>query len=166
VDRTYTVTFTVEQGDAGSYEVIGLEGELSSTAPYTFVSVPLITSSSYEAVIRDANGCAEYEIEGESPCTFVTQVFVPESFSPNGDGINETFRIPGIEGYPNNSIIIFNRWGGKIFEGTGYDNSSVVWDGSSPDALISGNAATGTYFYVLDLGNGAEPITGFIQLVR
>ncbi|MEZ4738332.1 MAG: gliding motility-associated C-terminal domain-containing protein [Flavobacteriales bacterium] len=166
VDRTYTVSFTVEQGDADSYEVSGLEGELSSSVPYTFVSVPLITSSTYEAVIRDANGCAEYEIQGGSPCNFVTEVFVPESFSPNGDGVNEAFRIPGIEGYPNNAITIFNRWGGKVFEATGYDNSSVLWDGSSPDALISGNAATGTYFYVLDLGTGAEPITGFIQLVR
>ena len=53
-----------------------------------------------------------------------------------------------------------------MYDAAGYDNRSVVWDGASPDALIPGSAAAGTYFYVLDLGTGTEPITGFIQLVR
>jgi gliding motility-associated-like protein len=166
VDRTYTVAFTVTGGDPATYEVIGLQGTVVTSSPYAFVSDPLITSVPFEVTIRDANGCADHVLEGASPCEFVSAVFVPESFSPNGDGINDSFKIPGIEGYPNNSITIFNRWGGKIYEGAGYDNASVVWDGASPDALIGGNSSTGTYFYVLDLGNGTEPLTGFIQLVR
>jgi gliding motility-associated-like protein len=166
VDRTYTVAFTVQGGDPNTYEIIGLEGTLVTSTPYTFMSEPLITSVPYAVTIRDANGCADFVMEGLSPCAFVSAVFVPESFSPNGDGINDSFRIPGIEGYPSNSITIFNRWGGKIFEGAGYDNSAVIWDGASPNATIGGDASTGTYFYVLDLGNGSEPLTGFIQLVR
>lgn len=165
-DRTYVVTFTIEQGVASSYEVVGAPGVLSTTAPFTFVSEPILVSEPFFAVLRDANACGEFQVEASSPCAFDTEVFVPQSFSPNGDGINETFQIPGIEGFPNNTIRIYNRWGSEMFNGAGYDNSSVVWDGSSPDALLPGSAPSGTYFYVLELGNSSEPVTGFVQLVR
>jgi len=165
-DRTYTVTFTIEQGMPSTYEVIGLNGTVTAASPYIFTSVPIYTSQAFIADVRDANACGAFRIEGASPCSFESDVLVPESFSPNGDGINENFMIPGIEGYPNNVITIFNRWGGEMYNAAGYDNGTVVWDGTSPDALIAGNAPTGTYFYVLELGNSSEPITGFIQLIR
>jgi len=116
--------------------------------------------------VQDAFGCEIVRLAGVSPCDFEEAVFIPESFSPNGDGVNETFAIPGIEGYPDNSMIIFNRWGGKMFEGVGYDNNAVVWDGTSPEATVSGPAPSGTYFYILDLGNGEEALTGYIYLNR
>jgi gliding motility-associated-like protein len=165
-DRTYVVSFTIAQGDEGSYEIIGPSGVLSTEAPFVFTSDPIVISQPFVAFLRDANACGEVRVEAASPCSFDSEVFVPGSFSPNGDGINETFIIPGIEGYPTNNITIFNRWGNEVFNGAGYDNRTVVWDGSSPDALLPGSAPTGTYFYVLDLGLGSEPITGFIQLVR
>ena len=160
------VSFIIEGGDPLSYTVVGDSGTISATAPYTFVSEPVVISSPFSVVVSDGFACAPLRVEAVSPCSFETEVFIPESFSPNGDGINETFFIPGIEGYPNNTITIFNRWGGEVYDAAGYDNRSVVWDGASPDALIPGSAAAGTYFYVLDLGTGAEPLTGFIQLVR
>jgi gliding motility-associated-like protein len=166
VDRTYVVTFEVVNGDQATYEVLGAAGVLSAQAPYTFTSAPLAVSQPFLAIVRDANACGELHVTTNAPCSFDTDVFVPESFSPNGDGVNETFKIPGIEGFPNNTITIFNRWGGKVYDAAGYDNATVVWDGSSPDALLPGSAAAGTYFYVLELGNSSKPITGFIQLVR
>lgn len=165
-ERTYVVSFTIEGGDPGTYLIVGDSGTVSTTAPYTFVSRPIVVSRTFVAVVSDANGCAEYNVEVSSPCTFDTDVLVPGSFSPNGDNINETFMIPGIEGFPGNTISIFSRWGAEVFKGEGYDNRTIVWNGSSPDALIPGSAAAGTYFYVLDLGNGTTPLTGFIQLVR
>lgn len=165
-DRTYTVSFVIEQGDAGSYSVVGLGGTLSSGSPYVFTSEPLFTSESYEAFISDQYACATIRIIGESPCDFESEVFVPQAFSPNGDGINDQFAIPGIEGYPGNTISIFNRWGGIMFEASGYDNRTVVWDGTSPDGTYAGSAPAGTYFYVIDLGNGVEPMSGYVYLNR
>lgn len=165
-DRTYVVSFIIEGGDPSSYVITGDPGTISTTIPYVFTSAPLVVSRPFMATLTDAYACSPFVIETISPCTFDTDVFVPESFSPNGDGTNDTFVIPGIEGYPGNTITIFNRWGAKLYSTSGYDNRSAVWDGSSPDALIPGAAAAGTYFYVIELGNGREPITGFIQLVR
>jgi len=89
--------------------------------------------------------------------------FIPEGFSPNGDGINDLFVITGIEYYPENSIVIFNRWGNKIFEASPYQNT---FDGYSTSSATIGAAElpVGTYFYVLDLGNGSDPIKGTVYL--
>ena len=68
------------------------------------------------------------------------------SFSPNNDGANDTFFIECIEEYPNNNLQVFNRWGTKVFEMQGYDNS---WDGTSQGRATINTAdrlPVGTYF--------------------
>ncbi|OQY42126.1 MAG: hypothetical protein B6242_16510, partial [Anaerolineaceae bacterium 4572_78] len=61
---------------------------------------------------------------------------IPDGFSPNEDGINDFFVIPGVERYPNLIITIFNRWGNKVFEAKGgYDNS---WDGRNQFGITVG----------------------------
>ena len=83
--------------------------------------------------------------------------------SPNGDGINDVLRILGIEAFPGNRLLIFNRWGNEVYEATGYDNAPDVafagrWNGKDlPD---------GTYYYVLDLGDGETPRAGSLQIQR
>lgn len=165
-DRTYTVRFTIVDGEPSTYEVTGLGGTLTDMAPYVFTSEVLLTSQPFEAWVQDGNACGSVRVEGTTPCDFEIEVFIPQSFSPNGDGTNDTFVIPGIEGYPLNTITIFNRWGAVMYKAEGYDNRNVVWDGTSADALLAGNAPSGTYFYILELAPGIEPFTGYIQLIR
>ncbi|MDP3393497.1 MAG: gliding motility-associated C-terminal domain-containing protein, partial [Sediminibacterium sp.] len=94
-----------------------------------------------------------------------TDFFLPEGFSPNRDGINDLFVIRGILSYPNNHFTIFNRWGNKVFETKQYRNT---WNGKSTMGLRIGgdDLPTGTYFYLLDLGNGSKIIKGTIYLNR
>lgn len=92
-----------------------------------------------------------------------TDLFIPEGFSPNIDGINDFFVIRGIENYPANKIEIYNRWGQKVFEATPYTNN---WDGKSQTGISVGGDQLpfGTYFYLLDLGNGTPKYKGTIYL--
>ena len=92
-------------------------------------------------------------------------VIIPQGFSPNGDGVNDTFEIIGLEDYPNNEISIFNRWGHKVFGSRDYDNK---WDGISQSPMTIGNGLLpkGTYYYVLDLGDGSKLFKGYIFLNR
>lgn len=95
---------------------------------------------------------------------------IPEAFSPNGDNINDFFEIIGIEHFEGNSITIINRWGNKVYEARNYgiDTTPKFWDGTANTGFRVGSEAltSGTYFYVLDLGNGEKPIAGSIYLDR
>ncbi len=96
-------------------------------------------------------------------------LFIPEGFSPNGDGVNDFFVISGLQDYPDNKITIVNRWGNKVFESnTGYEND---WDGTNQFGVSLGDQLpVATYFYIIDLGkegpDGEQVIKGYIYLTR
>ncbi|MDV7188532.1 gliding motility-associated C-terminal domain-containing protein [Lutibacter sp. TH_r2] len=86
--------------------------------------------------------------------------------SPNGDGINDTFVVEGIELRPNNTISIYNRWGALVYSKKGYDNS---WGGISDHNLTisrSKGLPSGTYFYVLNFHDENFSWHGWIYLRR
>jgi uncharacterized repeat protein (TIGR01451 family)/gliding motility-associated-like protein len=87
-------------------------------------------------------------------------------FSPNGNGKNEFFVIDCINNYPNNELQIYNRWGNVVYIKEGYDNT---FDGiSNGRAVVNKNKKlpVGTYYYILDLGDGSEPRSGWLYIVR
>lgn len=117
----------------------------------------------------DNDGIPDYLDPG--PCGLK----IPTGFSPDGDGINDYFVIEKIEAYPNATLVIFNRWGEKVYETTnGYSND---WDGTSQFGVVVGNQLPeGTYFYVLDLkddsgldlaeDNDSGVIKGYVYLKK
>ncbi|MBP9160421.1 MAG: gliding motility-associated C-terminal domain-containing protein, partial [Flavobacteriales bacterium] len=89
---------------------------------------------------------------------------VPDSYSPNGDGVNDTYVIGGIEYYPENTFKVFNRWGSVVYERSPYNNT---WDGKSEGKLNWGTELPeSTYYFILDPGKDKEVITGYIYLRR
>ena len=96
--------------------------------------------------------------------------FIPEAFSPNGDGLNDKFEIKGLAKYKSVEIEIFNRWGNVVYQSKNYgegQGKAGFWDGTSGSGLRvgSGPVTSGTYFYVLRL-DGKEKINGTIYLDR
>ncbi len=107
--------------------------------------------------------------------TLACHIKIWNAVSPNGDLSNDIFFLEGIDCYPINSVEIYNRWGIKVFETTGYDNVVKVFTGYSDGrSTISRNELlpTGTYFYVLkyefsyDGFNGQKSIekTGYLYI--
>lgn len=91
------------------------------------------------------------------------------ALSPNNDGLNDYWRIDGIENYPNNKARVFDRYNNLIFEMAGYDNDENSWRGQvNHGNFIKGNMPEGTYFYTLqvDLGNGMELYSGYLVLKK
>src|SRR5690606_12896725 len=85
------------------------------------------------------------------------------AITPNGDGIQDVWIIQDIEFFPNNRVVVVDRWGGVVYEASGYNNVSVVWTGEN----TSGNLLpTGTYFYRIEIQQTREVLTGSIELVR
>ena len=95
-------------------------------------------------------------------------IVIYEGVSPNNDGSNDIWTIQGIERFPNNRVQIFNRWGHKIYQAQGYNNATIFWEGQSTEGFILGNEIVpdGTYFYVLDLGDGSKKYSGYIVLKK
>jgi gliding motility-associated-like protein len=90
---------------------------------------------------------------------------IPEGFSPNGDGVNDSWVIPGIENYPNNTVVIFNRWGNQVYSAEPYDNS---WSGECTESATIGGSTLpeGTYFFVFKSERNATAKQGYIYIKR
>ncbi|MCK5700275.1 MAG: HYR domain-containing protein, partial [Cyclobacteriaceae bacterium] len=95
----------------------------------------------------------------------VANIKIAGAITPDGDMMNDTWFIKDIDHFMENSVNIFDRWGGLLYQTTGYNNTSVVWDGTSNRSQDK-RIPTGTYFYVIDLGNGSKKLTGAVELIR
>lgn len=91
---------------------------------------------------------------------------VPQWLSPNGDGKNDVFEIKDLSYYPDNELLIFNRWGDEVFFAKPYLND---WNGTSKGKglVVSGTELVeGTYFYILKLDKDSKPMRGYLELQR
>ena len=135
--------------------VISSDTPLSSNTTYYLVSQNTATGcigSQRLAVTVDLTGC--------------DSVFIPDGFSPNGDGINDVFEIQNINLiYPDYTIEIFNRNGSVVFKGNA---GSGFWNGQSNQNRLGGNTLpNGTYFYVINYNDGqTSPKQGKVYLNR
>jgi gliding motility-associated-like protein len=131
------------------------DGADGATGPAVTVSPDEVGVYRYE-VFSEIDGCQFSE-------TFTVIVEPPinpfNAFTPNSDGFNDTWEIDRIQEYPNAQIVIYSRWGSKVFQTTNYRND---WDGDDLPAA--------TYYYVIELNDienfDAPPITGSVTIMR
>ena len=91
------------------------------------------------------------------------EVLVYNAISPNGDGKHELFFLKNISTFPENKVIIFNRWGDEVFAMSNYDNNSHVFRGLNKNG---DELPTGTYFYKIEFASGKKTMTGYLSLKR
>lgn len=115
-----------------------------------------IDDTQYKLTVTTAFGCAA-----------VANVFVKvlkkpvivSAFSPNGDGINDTWVIKYLDTYPGNTVDIYNRQGEKVYSSVGY---SIPWNGVYRGAVLP----TGTYYYIINPKNGRKVISGSVTIIK
>jgi gliding motility-associated-like protein len=91
----------------------------------------------------------------------VQEFIIFNSFSPNGDGINDVWKINGIERYPDNSVSIVNFMGVPVYEAERYNNEDIVWQGVSGGQRLP----DGTYYYSVHIAD--KPVmTGYVVIKR
>ncbi|SEV96749.1 gliding motility-associated C-terminal domain-containing protein [Chitinophaga sp. YR573] len=122
---------------------------------------PIVTPDSdttYTLTVVSGDGCGT-----ASDKVFIRvykKIIIPNAFSPNNDGINDTWRIQKLDTYPDADLSVFNRYGQLVFKSRGYPNE---WTGTYDGKPLP----VGTYYYVIDLktGFGKNP-TGWVVILR
>ncbi|MDF3079192.1 MAG: hypothetical protein K0S09_3081 [Sphingobacteriaceae bacterium] len=84
---------------------------------------------------------------------------VPNTFTPNGDGVNDTWIVKNLDSYPNASVEIFNRFGTQVYTARGF---LKPWDGKMNGADLP----AGTYYYKISPGMGRKVIAGQITILK
>jgi len=91
--------------------------------------------------------------------TVYKKLRIPNSFTPNGDGIHDRWMIENGNTYPNGTVSVYSRDGRLVYTAKA---TAVNWDGTLQHKVLP----IGTYYYVIDLGINRPPVTGWIWLVR
>ncbi|MEN9303002.1 MAG: hypothetical protein RL264_1431 [Bacteroidota bacterium] len=116
---------------------------------------PPLGTTTYTVTGTDGNGCTDTD---EVSITAEYCFEIPGALSPNGDNTNDTWEISGLTNYPNAVVLVFDRWGQKVYDGT---STSAPWNGKYQDKDLP----TADYYYIIELGNG-DTYNGVVTLKR
>lgn len=117
-----------------------------------------IAAGTYTLEVTDAAGC---KVVRNVTVGQACDPEIPEVITPNGDGINDEWVIPGIENFPNNVVRVYNRWGEVIFEQKAYMNT---WAGTYSNGKL---LSIGAYYYVVNLNDPDNTmLSGSITIIR
>ncbi|WP_026462568.1 T9SS C-terminal target domain-containing protein [Adhaeribacter aquaticus] len=129
---------------------------LNTTEGASVIASPTKTTT-YRVTVVTENGC---ETTDEVTITVTPRVVIVNTFSPNNDGINETWEIRNIENFPNATVEIFNRWGSQVYKAEG--GYKIPWDGTFKGSMLP----LATYYYVIRLNENEKPLTGSVTIIR
>jgi gliding motility-associated-like protein len=144
--QTYRITVVEYNGTGATIAYMITKLAPASVATLAPGNVGLVSSNNSRLALVTGNLLADNTIVASN------------ILSPNGDGKNDTWVVKNIDQYPNNSVTVYDQNKGIIFNKKAYAND---WTGTSP----SGTLTQGTYYYLIDLGNGTT-MKGFITVLR
>ncbi|MEP1033174.1 gliding motility-associated C-terminal domain-containing protein, partial [Ekhidna sp.] len=142
---------------AGDYEWRDANGDVVGNDSRLIDAYP----GDYTVTFTAENGC-----DYSASFTIETSLTIYNGISANGDGKNDFFLVDCIDYFPNNNLQVFNRAGQKVYDIDGYNNTSIRFEGISNVGGGGLQLPVGTYFYIIDLGNGEDPVQGYLELVR
>ena len=162
VTSSTTVTVSIPSQPANGTAVDNGDGTITYTPNNGFKGI-----DSFEYRLCNASGCHTATIS----VRVTNELVIYTGVSVGGDK-NNHFHIEGIENYPNNIVRIYNRWGVKVFEVSGYNNTTKVFKGVSDARATleaSDNLPQGTYYYIIeyhDEANKKQTEVGWLYLKK
>ncbi len=145
---------------------------LGNTLTYLWTSIPSPTYLSSNVILNPlakpvVDITYKLSVTAEGGCTKADSVFIkvlkfpeiPNTFTPNNDGIHDFWEIKYLFTYPGNKVQVFTRTGQKVFESNGY---AKPWDGNMNGKSLPFD----TYYYIIEPGSGRKPLTGYVTIVK
>lgn len=139
----YTLSWLIPSNGIIPYDTIN--------TTYYFTQTQTVSNGNYTVIVTDQ--CLFKDTIMVNIETLNCNISIPNVVTPNGDNINDIFKINGLENFPNSVLNVFNRWGKKIYASEDYKND---WKPEQND---------GTYFYVLEVSDGRK-LNGFFQIFK
>ncbi len=134
-----------------------------SWSPTSFITdvaslTPVVTPpGDFEYILTAVNNCGF--VSDSMEIKIYNGIFIPNAFSPNRDGKNDTWNVPALEAYPKHQLTIFNRYGQVVFH---RKNSFEPWTGFFKGQLLP----AGVYTYLIDLNNATPVLKGTILMIK
>ncbi|MFM7645005.1 MAG: gliding motility-associated C-terminal domain-containing protein [Sphingomonadales bacterium] len=153
-----------EDIDNGSFDNCGIASVVISQSEFdcsnvgnNLVSVTITDNNGNQSsaqvlvLVVASDACGGSNVAGPS---------VPDAFTPNGNNFNDTWVIPGLEGYNTKEMTVYSRYGTLVHYSSQYNND---WDGT---LLNTGTPVPdGTYYYILNL-DGGKQLNGYVYINR
>ena len=164
LDSEGNAIISFEDIDNGSFDNCGIVGAVLSQSSFdcsnvgnNLISVTITDNSGNQSTAQvmvtvvASDACGDANFAGPS---------VPDAFTPNGNNFNDTWVIPGLEGYNTKEMTVYSRYGTLVHYSSQYNND---WDGT---LLNTGTPVPdGTYYYILNL-DGDKQLNGYVYINR
>ncbi|WP_158235344.1 MBG domain-containing protein [Flavobacterium sp. 9] len=156
-NETNSIVITPKTIDPDATVVMTIDGKvIDPTSPIDLK----VGDNAVTIVVTAPDGTTDTYIVIVNRADAVLQPIVPTNIiTPNGDGKNDNWIVPGLDQYPNNSVKVFDRAARLVYSKNNYNNE---WDGTYKGSPLNED----TYYYLIDLGNGSPKLKGFITIIR
>lgn len=157
LDKNTTPAIFFQESNDTELAIVRWDAPTSKWINEKGVTTDLLTGAEYtKLVTTQVSGYSIFTIalvKKANPEPPSNEIVIYNAVSPNGDGINDTFHIKGIDNFPNNKVEIYNRWGVKVYDAKSYNESDNMFRGYSEGrdtVKKSEGLPDGTYFYILE----------------
>jgi gliding motility-associated-like protein len=157
------LTATPPQFGSGYWQVVAGGGLITDTAQAktTVLNLsPGLNTFRWTVVNGLCSDDAVVRITRLTGAECLEDIALPTGFTPNGDGRNDVFFVKGLADYEQHTLLVYNRWGNKVFEQSPYLNE---WKGTNEKGEL---LPEGTYFVILQVAGIEKAFTGYLDLRR
>jgi gliding motility-associated-like protein len=117
-----------------------------------------LAAGNYSLIVTDGNYCEQF-VDVFIPESTYECLNIPSTFTPNGDGVNDTWILRNIFAYPDASVQVYTQTGQVVFESNG---AYQPWDGNYNGEQLP----AAVYYYIVNLNDGTDSFTGTVTILR